>query len=106
MSSGGLDAKVVAFEFWPSCETCTFFAACKQQPRHPTYPHRWHWGREFAAFTDGYLITRSWVGTAAMGQAHTGLQVMRWLGSTSVHHSLTIDATWILSRKRRTSNAP
>ena len=72
MSKGNLEGKLVARDFWPSCENCRFFAACKAQPRHPAYPHTWHWGREFAEFADGTLIVRSWVGTMAIGQPHTG----------------------------------
>jgi hypothetical protein len=72
MSHGNLEGKIVAFDFWPACENCRFFEACKIRPRHPAYPHSWHWGREFAAFAEGYLITRSWVGTDAIGHAHTG----------------------------------
>jgi hypothetical protein len=72
MSHGNLESKVVAFDFWPTCETCIFFEACKTKPHHPAYPHSWHWGREFASFADGYLITRSWVGSSVIGQPHTG----------------------------------
>src|SRR3989442_6642713 len=72
MSHGNLASKVVAFDFWPACENCRFFASCKVRPCHPAYPHTWHWGREFAEFADGYLIVRSWVGSSAIGQPHTG----------------------------------
>ena len=48
------------------------FQACKIQPRHEAYPHTWHWGREFTSFPEGQLILRSWVGTSAIGQPHTG----------------------------------
>lgn len=95
MSSGGLEGKIVAFDFWPTCETCTFFAACKLRPRHSAYPHSWHWGREFAAFADGYLITRSWVGTAAIGQPHTGCKSYavdpQHAGAPQIHHRLYLD---------------
>ena len=67
MSHGNLERKVVAFDFWPACENCRFFASCKGRPCHPAYPHTWHWGREFAAFADGYLIVRSWVGSWPQG---------------------------------------
>jgi hypothetical protein len=72
MSQGNLAGKVVAFDFWPSCENCQFYKACRIQPQHPAFPHSWHWGREATGFADGMLITRSWVGTAAIGQPHTG----------------------------------
>jgi hypothetical protein len=72
MSHGNLAAKVVASDFWPSCENCQFYKACKGDPQHPAFPHSWHWGKESAEFTDGTLIVRSWVGTAAIGQPHTG----------------------------------
>jgi hypothetical protein len=71
-SHGNLEGKVVAEDFWTACENCVFFESCKIRPRHPAYPHSWHWGREFAPFAEGYLITRSWVGTDAIGHAHTG----------------------------------
>ena len=72
MSKGNLEGKLVARDFWPACENCRFFEACKVQPRHPAYPHSWHWGREFASFPEGELILLSWVGTAAIGDPHTG----------------------------------
>ena len=73
-SHGNLEGKLVARAFWPACETCRFFPACQTQPRHPAYPHTWHWGSECAEFADGTLIVRSWVGTLASGQLHTGCQ--------------------------------
>jgi hypothetical protein len=95
MSSGGLEGKVVAFDFWPTCHNCQSFESCNVLPRHPAYPHSWHWGREFAAFADGYLITRSWVGTAAIGQPHTGgksYQVdARHVSEPQIHHQLYLD---------------
>ena len=63
--------KLVAHDFWPSCENCRFFDACKVQPRHPAYPHTWHWGKETAPFSEGELVLLSWVGTAAVGDPHT-----------------------------------
>lgn len=56
MSQGNLEGKVVDFDFWPACHNCALFDACSVRPHHPAYPHSWHWGREFAAFADGYLI--------------------------------------------------
>lgn len=95
MSSGGLEGKVVALDFWPTCENCRFFAACKVDRKHPAYPHSWHWGREFAAFADGYLITRSWIGTAAIGQPHTGCKSYqadaRHISGPQLHHRLYLD---------------
>jgi hypothetical protein len=72
MSHGNLEGKLVSHEFWPSCTTCRFFQACQMRPRHPAYPHTWHWGREAVSFLDGDLIVRSWVGTSAISQPHTG----------------------------------
>jgi hypothetical protein len=95
MSSGGLDGKVVALDFWPTCETCHFFAECKLQRKHPAYPHSWHWGREFAAFADGCLVTRSWVGTTVIGQPHTGCESYqvdtRYISGPQLHHRLYLD---------------
>lgn len=92
MSHGNLEGKVVAFDFWPTCETCVFFESCKIRPRHPAYPHSWHWGREFASFADGYLITRSWVGSAAIGQPHTGCKIYevvpQHVSEPQIHHRL------------------
>jgi hypothetical protein len=95
MSHGNLEGKVVAFDFWPACENCRLFEACKVKPCHPAYPHSWHWGREFAAFADGYLITRSWVGTAAIGQPHTGCTSYKvdpqHVNAPQIHHRLYLD---------------
>src|SRR5262245_58569589 len=95
MSSGGLEGKVVAFDFWPTCQNCVFFEACRIRPHHPAFPHTWHWGREFAAFADGYLITRSWVGTTAIGQPHTGCKRYevnsQHAGVPELHHRLYLD---------------
>ena len=33
MSHGNLESKVVAFDFWPACENCRFFASCKGRPK-------------------------------------------------------------------------
>jgi hypothetical protein len=71
MSTGNLEGKIVAPDFWPSCETCVFFEACKMQPKHPAYPHTWHWGKETVSFPEGELVLLSWVGTAAIGDPHT-----------------------------------
>ena len=95
MSHGNLAGKVVAFDFWPACHNCAFFDACSVRPHHPAYPHTWHWGRECAAFADGYLITRSWVGTAAIGQPHTGCKSYevdpQHAGASQIHHRLYLD---------------
>jgi len=95
MSSGGLEGKVVTFDFWPTCETCIFFEACKTKPHHPAYPHSWHWGREFAAFADGYLIVRSWVGSSAIGQPHTGCKSYevdpQHVNAPQIHHRLYVE---------------
>jgi hypothetical protein len=95
MSTGNLEGKVVAPDFWPSCETCVFFEACKVRPRHPAYPHTWHWGREFAVFANGYLILCSWVGTAAIGQPHTGCKSYHvdphYLSEPQAHHRLYLE---------------
>src|SRR5215813_1743151 len=69
---GQLENKLVARDFWPACSTCRHVEACKTRPQHPAYPHTWHWGREAVSFPDGELILRSWVGTVAIGQPHTG----------------------------------
>ena len=72
MSHGNLDHQLVSAIFWPRCETCAFFTACQTAPRHPAYPHRWHWSVEAAHFPDALLVLRSWVGSTVFGQAHTG----------------------------------
>jgi hypothetical protein len=72
MSHGNLEGKVVSQEFWPGCQNCRYFTACAVRPQHPAYPHTWHWGSDFALFSDGKLILRSWVGTCVIGQPHTG----------------------------------
>ena len=74
MAHGNLVGKLVNRDFWPACENCRRFVACKVRPQHPAYPHSWHWGREVAEFADGTLIVRSWVGSSAIGQPHTGCQ--------------------------------
>jgi hypothetical protein len=90
MSTGHVEGKLVAREFWPACANCRAFAACKLRPLHPAYPHTWHWGKEVASFPDGELILRSWVGTAAIGQPHTGcpryIVDSRCLKELSPHH--------------------
>src|SRR5712692_6998937 len=74
MSHGNVEGKLVSPHFWQSCANCRFVAACQVRPRHPAYPHTWHWGREFVSFPEGELIVKSWVGTIAIGQPHTGCQ--------------------------------
>jgi hypothetical protein len=72
MSHGNLEGKLVARDFWPACENCRLFEACKVRPLHPAYPHTWHWGKETVSFPEGELVLLSWVGTAAIGDPHTG----------------------------------
>jgi hypothetical protein len=72
MSTGNLNNTLVAHDFWPSCHTCQHLTHCQQQPQHSAFPHRWHWGKDSVSFPDGALILRSWVGTTAIGQPHTG----------------------------------
>ncbi|HEV8714221.1 MAG TPA: hypothetical protein VGX03_15520 [Candidatus Binatia bacterium] len=95
MSHGHLDGKIAAYDFWPSCENCWLYEACKIRPRHAAYPHTWHWGKEFAAFADGYLILRSWVGTVAIGQPHTGCKSYkvdpRYVSKPQAHHRLYLE---------------
>ncbi len=100
-SHGNLEGKVVTFDFWTACENCVFFEACKLRPRHPAFPHSWHWGREFAVFTEGYLITRSWVGTDAIGHAHTGCKSYEvnptYVSEPQTHHQRYLE----LAHERR-----
>lgn len=95
MSQGNLEGKVVEFDFWPACHNCALSDACSVRPHHPAFPHTWHWGRECAAFADGYLIIRSWVGTAALGQPHTGCKRYevnpQYAGAPQIHHRLYLD---------------
>ena len=95
MSQGGLQGKIVAREFWPTCETCVKFAACQTRPLHLAYPHSWHWGREAAEFTEGTLIVRSWVGTSAIGQPHTGCKSYevdpQHVSEPQAHHRLYLE---------------
>ncbi len=72
MSHGQLESTVVEATFWPSCANCTLRTACQTTPRHPAYPHRWHWSSNVAHFPETLLILRSWVGSSVYGQAHTG----------------------------------
>lgn len=73
MADGNLDGKVVRAGFWPACSNCAHCPQCRAgDPRHPAFPHRWHWGHETVHFEDGtVLVLRSWVGTVAIGQPHT-----------------------------------
>ncbi len=72
MSTGQLENTVVEATFWPACQNCRFYTACQTAPRHPAYPHRWHWSAAVAHFPDTLLILRSWVGSSVYGQAHPG----------------------------------
>ncbi len=72
MSRGNLERQVVARNFWPACENCSHHKVCLTEPKHPAFPHRWHWGKESVSFPEGELILRSWVGTTVIGQPHTG----------------------------------
>jgi hypothetical protein len=95
---GQLEKKLVARDFWPACRNCRHAQACKTHPHHPAYPHTWHWGKESVSFPDGELILRSWVGTAAIGQPHTGCPRYaadaRFIKEPSPHHQqyLTLEA--------------
>ena len=85
-----LEKHLVARDFWPACGNCRHTEACKTHPQHPAYPHTWHWGKEAVSFSDGELILRSWVGTVAIGQPHTGCPRYtvdpRYLMKHAVHH--------------------
>lgn len=73
MSDGNLTGKLVPHDFWPACANCAHYHQCKSgPPRHPAFPHTWHWERKFATFPDGDLVLVSWVGTTAIGQPHSG----------------------------------
>ena len=72
MSHGNLERKVVALNFWPSCENCVHYTTCQTHPQHEAFPHTWQWGADRAMFPDGMLILTSWVGNSVIGQAHTG----------------------------------
>jgi len=89
---GNIEKKLVARDFWPACSNCRHAEACQTHPQHPAYPHTWHWGKEAVSFPDGELILRSWVGTAAIGQPHTGcpryIVAARCLKGPSPHHQL------------------
>ena len=95
MSKGKLEGKLVARDFWPTCENCRLFAACQVRPKHPAYPHSWHWGREFASFPEGELILCSWVGTAAIGDPHTGCTSYavdpQYISDPQAHHRLYLE---------------
>ena len=95
MAHGNLAGKLVPHDFWPACENCRRFVACQVRPQHPAYPHSWHWAREFAAFADGTLILRSWVGTAAVSQPHTGCTSYevdpRYIGEPQTCHRLYLE---------------
>jgi hypothetical protein len=71
-ANDGLAGKVVHSNFWPACANCSGFTACARAPKHPAYPHTWHWGVERVRFAEGDLIVRSWVGSSVIGQRHTG----------------------------------
>jgi hypothetical protein len=91
MSTGNLERQIVAFHFWPACENCAHQKMCQIQPKHPAYPHRWHWGKESVSFPEGELILRSWVGTMAIGQLHTGCTsytvASRYVRPLALHHT-------------------
>lgn len=72
MSNGNLEHKVVALDFWPTCDNCLRKKACQTQPKHEAYPHTWQWSADRALFPDGMLIVTSWVGSRVIGHAHTG----------------------------------
>jgi len=95
---GNLEKKLVARDFWPACGNCRHAETCTTHPQHPAYPHTWHWGREAVPFSDGELIVRSWVGTVAIGQPHTGCYSYevhtQYLSTLRAHHQhyLTLEA--------------
>jgi len=85
MTTGNLVGKIVPRNFWPRCSNCAHYAECRSGDqasrqdgrslgaRHPAFPHTWHWGHEAVSLPGGeLLVLRSWVGTAAIGQPHTG----------------------------------
>lgn len=74
MTHGNLNSKRVSNQFWPTCENCAHFYRCAEfQPEHEAFPHRWHWGIESINLGDGSrLLVKSWVGTMAIAQPHTG----------------------------------
>ncbi|MBC8447073.1 MAG: hypothetical protein H8D78_04920 [Chloroflexi bacterium] len=76
MSTGNLIGTIVAADFWPRCENCVRYESCRQQPRHPAFPHTWPWGYEAVYLLNGErLVTLSWVGDGAIGEPHTGCTV-------------------------------
>ena len=87
---GNLEHTLVARDFWPACGNCRHADACKTRPQHPAYPHTWHWSKEAVSFPEGELILRSWVGTAAIGQPHTGCPRYtvdpQYLKEPALHH--------------------
>lgn len=72
MPEDSLSGRLVAKDFWPACKNCFYFMLCKEKPKHPAFPHTWHWARDFVEFPEGDLILRSWVGTAEFGAPHSG----------------------------------
>lgn len=73
MATGNLLKKRVPPNFTPACSNCQYYRECAVNPRHPAYPHRWHWSHETITLPDGSrLIVDSWIGTIAKGQPHTG----------------------------------
>lgn len=70
----GLNKQLVRANFWPSCQSCVHFTHCRQatEPKHPAFPHNWHWWRDAIEFPDGVLVIDSWVGSTVKGEAHTG----------------------------------
>jgi hypothetical protein len=78
MTQGNLQGTLVHPDFWPECNNCELLRSCQRarielmEPRHPAFPHRWQWGNERVRFAEGVLVLDSWVGTSAIGEAHTG----------------------------------
>lgn len=72
MSHGNLIGKRVRADFWPKCRNCVHFTECQTAPRHPAYPHTWHWYHELILLPDStMLVADSWVGAIAKGADHT-----------------------------------
>lgn len=82
--SGALDGALVSRRFWPACGNCEHKAECWESltPRHPAFPHNWHWSVRGVDFPEGHnekgertgstLVLESWVGISVYGAKHTG----------------------------------
>ena len=75
MTTGNLENKIVPLDFWPECFNCAHYYHCSEfSPKHPAFPHLWHWGKETLNLWDQdvMVVTQSWVSTTAMGEPHSG----------------------------------